>query len=142
MAMTSLLALTTDLRDLGLMSREQRAAQALQRIEVHLRNSQVGAPHNNRRKMTSLISISEEHPRLNSKDQLWQASQYSNKVQTKEEEEEISSTSSETIPRASLQLQLAHRPSLKSIKERTPSTFSMISTLVLLRCSSNSLLNL
>lgn len=141
MAMTSLLALTTDLRDLGLMSREQRAAQAHQRIEVHLRNSQVGAPHNNRRKMTSLISISEEHPRLNSKDQLWQASQYSNKVQTKEEEE-ISSTSSETIPRASLQLQLAHRPSLKSIKERTPSTFSMISTLVLLRCSSNSLLNL
>lgn len=140
MAMTSLLALTTDLRDLGLMSREQRAAQALQRIEVHLRNSQVGAPHNNRRKMTSLISISEEHPRLNSKDQLWQASQYSNKVQTKEEEE-ISSTSSETIPRASLQLQLAHRPSHKSIKERTPSTFSMISTLVLLRCNSNSLLN-
>lgn len=140
MAMTSLLALTTDLRDLGLMSREQRAAQAHQRIEVHLRNSQVGAPHNNRRKMTSLISISEEHPRLNSKDQLWQASQYSNKVQTKEEEE-ISSTSSETIPRASLQLQLAHRPSLKSIKERTPSTFSMISTLVLLRCNSNSLLN-
>lgn len=141
MAMTSLLALTTDLRDLGLMSREQRAALALLRIEVHLRNSQVGAPHNNRRKMTSLISISEEHPRLNSKDQLWQASQYSNKVQTKEEEG-ISSTSSETIPRASLQLQLAHRPNLKSIKERTPSTFSMISTLVLLRCSSNSLLNL
>lgn len=140
MAMTSLLALTTDLRDLGLMSREQRAAQALQRIEVHLRNSQVGAPHNNRRKMTSLISISEEHPRLNSKDKLWQASQYSNKAQTKEEEE-ISSTSSETIPRASLQLQLAHRPSHKSIKERTPSTFSMISTLVLLRCNSNSLLN-